>query len=150
MPLLRDITISDPVTRKAAARLLHWDFVLDKDSVEAGIYEMFQRRLMENVKNTIVPTDARAYITPPMTRIVATLAAPDGSAALALFREQPVDLVLTDVMMPLMSGPQLMSKIHEENRDVRCIFMSGYTSEQIKEAGAGDPGWPARCRKSGC
>jgi penicillin amidase len=79
VPLLRDITISDPVARKAAARLLHWDYVLDKDSVEAGIYEMFQRKLMENVKNTIVPGPARAYITPPLTRIVATLAAPDGS-----------------------------------------------------------------------
>jgi penicillin amidase len=79
VPLLRDITISDPVARKAAARLLHWDFVLDKDSVEAGIYEMFQRRLMTNVKNIIVPATARDALTPPMTRIVSSLAAPDGS-----------------------------------------------------------------------
>lgn len=79
VPMLRDITISDPVARKAASRLLHWDFVLDKDSVEAGIYGMFQRRVMENVKNTIVPAAARDTLTPPMTRIVASLAAPDGS-----------------------------------------------------------------------
>ncbi len=79
VPMLRDITISDPVARKAASKLLHWDFVLDKDSVEAGIYGMFQRRVMENVKNTIVPAAARDTLTPPMTRIVASLAAPDGS-----------------------------------------------------------------------
>jgi penicillin amidase len=79
VPLLRDIAIADPVARKAAARLLHWDFILDKDSVEAGIYEMFQRRLMVNVKNIIVPAPARDALTPPMTRIVSSLAAPDGS-----------------------------------------------------------------------
>lgn len=79
VPLLRDIAISDPVSRRAAQRLLQWNFVLDKDSVEAGIYEMFQRNLMVNVTNTIVPPAARDFITPPMTRIVASLTAPDGS-----------------------------------------------------------------------
>jgi penicillin amidase len=79
VPLLRDIAISDPVARKAADRLLHWNFILDKDSAPAGIYEMFQRRLMANVKNIIVPASARDVLTPPMTRIVASLAAPDGS-----------------------------------------------------------------------
>ena len=53
--------------------------MLDKDSVEAGIYEMFQRHVMANVKDTIVPASARDYITPPMTRIIASLTAPDGS-----------------------------------------------------------------------
>jgi penicillin amidase len=79
VPLLRDIAIAESVSQKAAVRLLHWNFVLDKDSVEAGIYEMFQRNLMDNVKATIVPAAARNYITPPMTRIIASLTAPDGS-----------------------------------------------------------------------
>ena len=85
VPLLRDVTITDPVSQKAAQRLLHWNFVLDKDSVEAGIYEMFQRNLMINVKNVLVPRAARDVITPPLTRIVSALAAPEGS-----FGEDPV------------------------------------------------------------
>ena len=68
------------------------------------------------------------------------LAAPDGDLALELFRQQRVDLVLTDVVMPSMTGPQLVHHIRAEQSDIRCIFMSGYTSEQIKEKGAGDPG----------
>lgn len=68
------------------------------------------------------------------------LIAQDGSSALELFRKEPVDLVLTDVVMPRMTGPQLMHRIHQENQDVPCIFMSGYTSQQIREAGADDPG----------
>lgn len=65
------------------------------------------------------------------------LAARDGSAALELFheQEQDVDLVLTDVMMPVMSGPQLVHRIHQRNGKVPCIYMSGYSSDQIREKG---------------
>jgi len=79
VPLLRDVPFTDAVSQKAAQRLLHWNFVLDKDSVEAGIYEMFQRNLMVNVKNVLVPQAARDVITPPLTRIVSALAAPEGN-----------------------------------------------------------------------
>lgn len=79
VPLLRDTSIPIAASRQAADRLLHWNFLLDKDSVEAGIYEMFQRNLMDNVRATIVPAAAKDYISPPMTRIIAALMAPDGS-----------------------------------------------------------------------
>ncbi len=69
------------------------------------------------------------------------ISASDGAKALQLFHENPaVDLVLTDVVMPSMTGPQLVHNIHSVNRDVRCIFMSGYTHDQIREKGADDPG----------
>ncbi len=69
------------------------------------------------------------------------LAAPSGEKALELFHEDPeVDLVLTDVVMPEMSGPQLVHSIHAVNSEVRCIFMSGYSHDQIREKGADDPG----------
>jgi penicillin amidase len=79
VPLLRDIPISNPASNAAAQRLLHWDFVLDKDSVEAGIYEMFQRHLIENMRATMVPAAARGSIQVPMTRVVDLVTAPDGS-----------------------------------------------------------------------
>ncbi len=50
VPLLRDIEMPDSAAQQAASRLLHWNYVLDKDSVEAGIYEMWQRRLAANVQ----------------------------------------------------------------------------------------------------
>jgi penicillin amidase len=79
VPLLHDLEFADPVVRQAAARLLHWNYVLDRDSVEAGIYEMFQRRLMANVQAVVVPASVRPYLgMPPMVRIVAFLTAPDG------------------------------------------------------------------------
>ncbi len=36
-----------------------WDFVLDKDSVEAGVYEMWQRRLLANTREAVVPAAIR-------------------------------------------------------------------------------------------
>jgi len=59
--------------------LLHWDHVLDKDSVEAGIYEMFQRHLMTNVRDIVVPEAARGYLgNPVLSRVIAWMQAPDG------------------------------------------------------------------------
>jgi len=79
IPLLRDIEIPDSAARQAAARLLNWNFVLDKDSVEAGIYEIWQRRLEANVREAVVPKPAQDFIgMPPMSRIVSWMYAPDG------------------------------------------------------------------------
>jgi penicillin amidase len=79
VPLLRDLPFANTDAGRAAARLLHWNYVLDKDSVEAGIYEMWQRRLMANIREISVPREARDSIgMPEMSRIIAWLQAPDG------------------------------------------------------------------------
>lgn len=50
----------------------------------------------------------------------------DGQEALAIAREQPPDLVVTDWMMPRMSGLELCHRLHrdEELRDVPVIMHS--------------------------
>ena len=78
VPLLRDIEMPTSAARQAAARLLHWNDVLAKDSVEAGIYEMWQRRLMVNVGAVGVPKAVQALVTPSMSRMVSWMHAPDG------------------------------------------------------------------------
>jgi len=79
VPLLRDIPLESPTSQNAQNRLLHWNFVLDKDSVQAGIYEMWQRRVLVNVREMMVAKEAQAFIgTPPLTRMVQWLEAPDG------------------------------------------------------------------------
>jgi penicillin amidase len=79
VPLLRDIPMENPTSQKAQDGLLRWNFSLDKDSVQAGIYEMWQRRLLANVRELVVPKEALAFIgTPALTRIVHWLEAPDG------------------------------------------------------------------------
>ena len=57
------------------------------------------------------------------------LEASQGVEALELMgaAEMPVDLVLTDVVMPHMSGSELVERLREEHPGLRVIFMSGYT-----------------------
>jgi two-component system, cell cycle sensor histidine kinase and response regulator CckA len=57
------------------------------------------------------------------------LTARDGTAALRLFAHcsTPVDLVVTDMVMPGMSGQELARRIRERQPGIRLLFMSGYT-----------------------
>lgn len=59
----------------------------------------------------------------------AVLEASQGVEALELFKKsmEPVDLVLTDVVMPHMSGSELVERLRKEQPALRVIFMSGYT-----------------------
>ena len=63
------------------------------------------------------------------------LPAARGDEALLLYRRGSIDLLLTDVVMPSMSGPELAHEIKKENSGLRCIFMSGYEPDQIKSYG---------------
>ena len=94
VPLLRDVPVADQAAAKAQEVLLTWDYVLDKNSVAAGIYEMWQRRLLANMRDLLVPAPARGdFGGLSMKKIVEWLHAPDGR-----FGESPIagrDRVLT-------------------------------------------------------
>jgi penicillin amidase len=79
VPLLGDLAIADPATAKAQQTLLAWDYVLDKNSVAAGVYEMWQRRLLVSMRNLLVPEAARdAFGGLGMKKVIGWLHAPDG------------------------------------------------------------------------
>ncbi len=61
------------------------------------------------------------------------LEANDGEHALDVINEfgDPIDLILTDVMMPGMDGHTLVRLILEELPSVKVILMSGYTEDAI-------------------
>jgi len=71
-----------------------------------------------------------------------TLEAPSGADALVLFREraEPVHLVLTDVVMPEMSGLDFVRRMRQMHGDFEVLFMSGYTDDAIANHGVLDPG----------
>ena len=65
----------------------------------------------------------------------AVVEANDGKAALEWVRSNPgrIDLVLTDVIMRNMSGPELVKELSGSNPGLKVVFMSGYTGELIAE-----------------
>jgi two-component system cell cycle sensor histidine kinase/response regulator CckA len=70
------------------------------------------------------------------------LEAENGSEALRVARQYPgpIDLVLTDVVMPELGGLELIEVLGQERPDAHVLVMSGYlypenASEAIREAG---------------
>ena len=63
--------------------------------------------------------------------------AANGAEALAVLRnsDDSIDLVLTDVIMPSMSGPELVSALRSRRPDLPVIFMSAYAGERLTEQG---------------
>ncbi len=65
------------------------------------------------------------------------LVAQSGSEAIEISREysRDIELVLTDVVMPGMSGNQLAAKLREDRPDTKFLFMSGYTDDAVLRQG---------------
>jgi CheY-like chemotaxis protein len=65
-----------------------------------------------------------------------------GADALDLARRfhGPIHLLLTDVVMPEMSGPELVSRLAPIRPQMKIIYMSGYTADAIDHQGMLDEG----------
>jgi CheY-like chemotaxis protein len=72
------------------------------------------------------------------------LEAAGGAEALSLAERQPgrIDLLLTDVAMPGMSGKELAERLRQARPDVRVLYTSGYPSEVIARYGVVGPDVP--------
>ncbi len=72
------------------------------------------------------------------------LLAENGQAALEVYKEHAleIDLVILDLIMPVMDGAEAYSRLREFDPDVRIVPSSGYTSEEVadklQELGAGE------------
>jgi signal transduction histidine kinase len=64
-------------------------------------------------------------------------AAANGAEALATLEEMEggIDLVISDVVMPGMSGPELVERLRARSPEIRVILMSGYTDNVIVRHG---------------
>jgi CheY-like chemotaxis protein len=65
------------------------------------------------------------------------LEAGDGEAALEMARNhsKTIHLLLTDVVMPDVSGPDLSARVREIRPAVKVLFMSGYTDDAVVRHG---------------
>jgi penicillin amidase len=62
VPMLKDLTSADPKVEAVRNQLLTWDYVLNANSVEAGIYVMWERKISENIVPLFVPEKGKGLI----------------------------------------------------------------------------------------
>ena len=81
----------------------------------------------------------------PMVRSVAeraltrhgytVITADSGEDALEILgRNEPIDLLISDVVMPGMDGPTMVRKARQDRPDLKILFMSGYAEEQLRKS----------------
>jgi CheY-like chemotaxis protein len=72
------------------------------------------------------------------------LSARHGGDALLIFEThpKPIDLIITDVVMPHFSGRQLVERLEARQPHLKVLYMSGYTDDAIVHHGVLESGMP--------
>jgi CheY-like chemotaxis protein len=123
----------------ASARLEPFDAA----AVEASLRKKAEQAALETGKGpalsgTILLVEDEAAVRGLARRILAqkgyrVLEASDGAVALRLAAGHvgEIDLVLTDVAMPVLGGRGLVEELRELSPGMRVLFMSGYPREEV-------------------
>ena len=89
-------------------------------------------------KKTILVVDDEPEIRKLVSAMVTqfgykVLTADSGEHALTLYRNQhePLEMLITDVVAPGMSGPMLADKLSELQPDLKVLYISGYDNTHV-------------------
>ena len=76
------------------------------------------------------------------TRGYRVIEASDGIAGMRVSEEYPgnIEILITDVVMPGMSGRELAKRVAAARPNIRVLYLSGYTEDAIIHEGALEPG----------
>ena len=57
----------------------------------------------------------------------------DGGEALGIMEKEQIDVILTDIMMPVMDGFELIAAVRSRNRDIPIYVMTSYSPSLMEE-----------------
>ena len=102
---------------------------------------------MSTGTETVLVTEDEAQMRLLLRRCLASrgytvLEASHGGEALEVVARHhgPIDLLVTDVVMPHMSGKELAQRLQADRPELRVLFISGYSDEAIERHGVLAPG----------
>lgn len=92
----------------------------------------------ESDKKTILVVDDEPEVRKLVSAMVSqfgytVMTADSGEHAIILYRNHkgPIDLLITDVIAPGMSGPMLADKLTELQPDLKVLYISGYDNTHV-------------------
>ncbi|MCC6994066.1 MAG: PAS domain S-box protein [Deltaproteobacteria bacterium] len=131
------VSIESPPGHGASFKML-----LPLEPAPAAAIPVQQRESTPRGNETILlvedDVDVRLFMVDVLTlQGYQVLAARDGAEALRIAdtTTNPVDLLLTDVIMPRMSGTEVAARLRESRPRLRVLFVSGYPGETMIKQG---------------
>jgi DNA-binding NtrC family response regulator len=61
----------------------------------------------------------------------------NGEEALQLLATRPVEVVVSDIMMPRLNGVRLLEAVKRAHRDVQVVLVTGYATRELAEEALG-------------
>ena len=119
---------------------------LPRTSEEATKASVHRTALRKAEKTVLLVEDEPSVIALTMRLLqdlgygVLTAASPDEAIRHAREHTGPIDILLSDVVMPNMNGRDLANTLVSLRPELQCVFMSGWTAEIIEHQGIMEPG----------
>ena len=76
VPFLNNISFEEEQLQKAKAYLTNWNFVLDKNSIAAGIYVAWEKEIATMMGSLLIPAEVKSYISLQISTIIERLEKP--------------------------------------------------------------------------
>jgi CheY-like chemotaxis protein len=118
----------------------------EEDSVEASVPAAPPPEPLRSTETALLVEDDEGVRGLARRILVAegfdVLVAANGGEALLCAERHPseIHLLVTDVVMPLMSGRELVARLRAARPSIRVVYMSGYADDTVVENGLLEPG----------
>lgn len=76
VPMLTRLSFSDAIHKEAQQLLNKWNYVMNKESIPAGIYAMWERQLMLQANRQFIPAGAKGLLTLQLSKLIGWLQQP--------------------------------------------------------------------------
>jgi penicillin amidase len=120
LPMLQPVGFETALSQQAKKRLQNWNYTLDKQSIPAAIYAMWERQLMLLAGKRFVPDAIKGLVTLQLSKLIGWLQSPDAkfgtnhAAGRDAFLKESFDLAVNELKYKL--GPNMDQWIYGQEK----------------------------------
>ena len=77
VPMLQNIQFESTLTNDAKNKLINWNYILNKQSIPASVYAMWERKLMQLANKQFIPDNLKGLVNIQLSKLISWLENPD-------------------------------------------------------------------------